>query len=113
MRFAPGASSVELSGGIARGDRDCFTLGAHAGQTLVVTQPVHGDGNIVLQLYRPPWTIAQGAGAVEFAGVPLQGAEDGADAHNWHGRLPVSGAYLLVIGATRGGGDYRIKVEIN
>jgi hypothetical protein len=112
VRFAAGASSAEVSGGIARGDRDCFTLGARGGQTLIVTQPVKNEGNIVFQLYRPPWKIDQGADGTDIGGQALKGAEDGADAREWSGKLPVSGVYLLVIGVTRGGGDYRIRIEI-
>ena len=58
IRFAPGASAADLTGGLARGDRDCFTISARTGQWMTVTQTDRGEGNIVLQFYRPTWTIA-------------------------------------------------------
>ena len=36
VRFATGASEITLSGGIPRGERDCYTLPARKGQMLTV-----------------------------------------------------------------------------
>jgi len=42
----------------------------------------------------------------------LKGAEEGRDAGEWSGRLPTTGPYLLVLGTSRGGGEYRVRVEV-
>ena len=78
---------------------------------MTVTQTDRGEGNIVLQLYRPPWTIAPSPDGPVVRGTALKGAEEGRDAGEWSGRLPATGAYLLVLGTSRGGGEYRVRVE--
>lgn len=103
---------ADLDGGIARGDRACFSIDARIGQRLSVTQRDTGEGNIVLQLYRPGWKTAVSSEGVSILGQPLPGAEDGTDAATWSGVLPATGAYLLVLGTTRGGGAYRMRIEI-
>ena len=112
IRFAPGASAADLTGGLARGDRDCFTISARTGQRMTVTQTDRGEGNIVLQLYRPPWTIAPSPDGPVVRGTVLKDAEEGRDAGEWSGRLPTTGPYLLVLGTSRGGGEYRVRVEV-
>ena len=112
IRFAPGASAADLTGGLARGDRDCFTISARTHQRMAVTQTDRGEGNIVLQLYRPPWTIAPSPDGPVVRGTALKGAEEGRDAGEWSGRLPATGAYLLVLGTSRGGGEYWVHVEV-
>jgi len=42
IRFAPGASAADITGGLARGDRDCFTVSARTGQRMAVTQTDRG-----------------------------------------------------------------------
>ena len=112
VRFPAGANATSLDGGIHRGERDCFTLGARAEQRLTVAQRDHGEGNIVFQLYRPGWKIVPTPDGPDVRGKALPGAGEGDDAPSWSGSLPESGAYLLVIGTTRGGGEYRLRVEI-
>ena len=112
MRFPAGATAAELTGGIPRGDRDCYTIGARAGQTLSLTQPHPVDDNIVFQLYQPPWQVEQDADGPNVTGKALPGAGEGQDAREWSGRLPVNGTYLLVLGTTRGGGEYRVRLQI-
>jgi len=109
VRFAPGASSAELTGGIPRGDSDCYAIGAKAGQRLIITQTPTIENNIVFQLYSPPWKISPDG---EIKGRTLPGAGEGEDTRKWSGTLPVSGDTLMVVGTTRGGGGYRIRVEI-
>jgi hypothetical protein len=55
-RCSPGCE-ITLSGGIPRGERDCYTLGARQGQILKVEQSNKPDANIVFQIYQPPWRI--------------------------------------------------------
>ncbi|PPQ29696.1 hypothetical protein CCS01_20810 [Rhodopila globiformis] len=114
VRFAAGASSAELAGGIPRGSLDCFTVTARSGQHLAVSQrPAAGPSNIVMQIYKPGWKITRTDDGPEIAAHALPGAGEGEDAKSWYGRLPASGTYLLVIGTTRGGGEYKVKVEIH
>ncbi len=96
-----------------RGDRDCFVLEARKGQSLAITQPAPVDDNIVFQLYRPPWAIHRTEDVWGFSGSALPGAGETQDASTWSGTLPVSGRYLLVVGTSRGGGAYRLRIEIH
>lgn len=112
IHFAAGASGADLGGGVLRGDRDCYSLGARAGQHLAVTQTPGPDDNIVFQIYRPGWKITHDADGLDVAGAMLPGAGDEDDAAKWSGSLPVNGVYLLVIGTSRGNGGYSVHVEI-
>ena len=112
IRFAPGAIAADVTGGLARGDRDCFTISARTGQRMIVTQTDRGEGNIVLQLYPPPWKTAPSPDGLVVRGTALKGTEEGRDAAEWTGRLPANGPYLLVLGTSRGGGEYRVRVEV-
>jgi hypothetical protein len=112
IRFALGALSTELSGGVVRGDRDCFSIGARDGQHLAIAQVNPVDRNIVVQLYRPAWKISKGADGLTVAGSALPGAGDGDDAPGWSGNLPAGGSYLLVVGTSRGSGEYHLRIEI-
>jgi hypothetical protein len=78
---------------------------------MALTQPE--GSNIVLQIYAPPWTITQGTDGIRVNGRALPGAAEGDDAKAWAGRLPASGSYLLVLGTTWGGGDYRLHLGID
>jgi hypothetical protein len=111
VRFAHGAAAGEITGGIARGELACFTIAARKGQRMWLTQPK--GGSVVLQLYAPPWTIMRGADGVRVNGRALPGAAEGEDTKAWAGKLPASGSYLLVLGATWGGGEYRLHIEID
>ena len=112
VRFAPGASDTVLKGGISRGDRGCYLIGAHTGQQLVVVQRWGSDDNIVFQIYQPPWKIIPAGNGFDINGAALPGAGGDDDTRTWSGILPVSGTYLLVVGTTRGGGEYRIDIRI-
>ena len=70
------------------------------------------EKNVVFQIYRPGWKIGRSEDGFAFQGEALQGAGEIADAASWSGRLPESGSYLFVLGTTRGGGEYRLQVEI-
>jgi len=112
VRFPAGAFAAEVTGGVPLGKRDCFTIDAGAGQTLSVTQRTALDDNIVFQLYPPGWKIRRGPEGTDISGAALQGAGAGDDARTWSGTLPSKGDYLIVVGATRGGGEYRIRIEV-
>ena len=113
IRLAPGSTSKEVTGGIARGELACFTIEARRGQHMAISQPDPGDGNIVMQIYRPPWAITREDDGISVRGLPLPGAKEGDDAKGWAGRLPATGRYLLVIGASWGGGPYRVLVKLD
>lgn len=113
IRFAPGAFASEVTGGIPRGEVACFTFGAGAGQKLSVTQKPGPDNNIVFQIYQPGWKVTRDRdGIYDMVGTPLRGAAPGEDTATWSGTLPTKGTYLIVVGTTRGGGGYQIRVEI-
>lgn len=111
IRFAPGASSAEVRGAVIRGERALYTLEARAGQrlTLRVAAP---EGNAAFQLYAPGARPQTRDFGVEIDGRALPGAGEGEDATRWTGTLPQSGAYLLVVGPTRGNASYRLTVTI-
>ena len=113
VRFATGASEITLSGGIPRGERDCYTLSARKGQMLTVEQSDTPDTNIVLQIYQPPWRIVGSPDQMAVGGTTLPGTAEGEDARRFSGTLPATGDYLLVVGTSRGSGAYRLRVEIH
>lgn len=109
-RFEAGSDTLTLTGGVARGTRDCYALALRYGQRLVIVQGTDPNAQAVFQLYRPPWRIERADQSVTVTGAALPGTEDGRDATRFEGRVPVTGDYLLVIGATAGGGEYRITI---
>lgn len=111
VRFAPGARTAELTGGIPRGDRDCFTIAARRGQRLSVSQG-DGESNVVMQIYAPPWQVRKTADGPAITGHPLPGAAEGNDAAHWAGVLGRAGTYLLVLGTSWGGGAYRVRIAL-
>ena len=111
IRFAPGASSAQVQGAVVRGERALYTLEARAGQRLTL-RIAASEGNAAFQLYAPgarPQTRDFGVG---IEGQALSGASEGEDARRWMGTLPQTGAYLLVVGPTRGNATYRLTVAI-
>jgi hypothetical protein len=113
VHFAAGASEITLSGGIPRGERDCYTLGARQGQILTVEQSDTPDTNIVFQIYQPPWRIVGSPDQMAVGGMTLPGTAEGEDARRFSGTLPATGDYLLVLGTIRGSGAYHLRVEIH
>lgn len=113
IRFAAGKSAAAIEGGIARGELVCFTITARQGQGMAISDSVQPDTNVVMQIYQPPWSIARSADGIRVRGRALPGAAEGEDAKSWAGKLPKSGRYLLVLGASWGGADYHLHVEIH
>jgi len=110
VRFAAGTESAVLTGAVPPTMRDCFSLGLKEGQRLTITQGPRSDDTIVFQIYQPPWKLAGPEDGITVTGRTLPGAGEGEDTRRFDGRLPVSGTYLIVVGATRGGGGYQITV---
>jgi hypothetical protein len=102
---------MTLEGGIARGERACYSMDARVGQSvrLAVASP---EANAVLEFYKPGWTILPADGGADIKGSAYPGAAEGDDAMRWTGRLTATGAQLLVIGSVRGGAAYRVTVRI-
>jgi len=99
IQFARGSSSATVEGGVIRGERDRYYLGAKKGQTMSVKITSEED-NAVFQVYLPGEEDA------------LPGAGDGDDAKDWSGELPRDAEYIIVVGGTRGNASYRLKVSI-
>ena len=99
IHFKAGASSAVIEGGVVRGDRDEYGLTAKAGQEMTVRITSIED-NAVFQIYQPG------------KNTTVDGAGEGEDAVEWHGKLPVSGKYTFVVGGTRGNATYKLEVTI-
>ncbi len=99
MRFAKGASSTTIKGGVIRGERDRYYVAAKKGQTMTVKITSEED-NAVFQIYLPGEEEA------------LPGAGEGDDATEWSGQLPSDNEYVIVVGGTRGNASYTLKLSI-
>ena len=99
IRFAKGTSSTTIKGGVVRGDRDRYYIGARKGQTMTV-KITSLEKNAVFQIY--------------FHGEEesLPGAGDGDDATKWTGELPIDNEYVIVVGGTRGNASYTLTISI-
>ena len=111
IRFAPGASGTVVSGAVIRGERALYALGARSGQRLTLGISSEED-NAVFQIYRPGARAERRDYGVQVLGAALPGAGEREDAKTWSGVLPDTGAYLVVIGPTRGNAEYRLSVKI-
>ena len=111
IRFAHGASSAEVEGAVIRGERALYSFKARAGQHASLRISALED-NAVFQLYAPGAKPEMRDFVLEIRGNALPGADEGEDAVRWEGALPASGAYLLVVGPTRGNAEYRLTVTI-
>ena len=111
IRFARGASSAEVRGAVVRGERALYGLEARAGQRMSV-RIAAPERNAVFQIYAPGAQPERREIGLEVAGRALSSAGEGDDARRWTGVLPQSGAYMLVVGATRGNATYQLTVEI-
>ena len=111
IRFARGASKAEVEGAVIRGERALYSFKARAGQIASLRISALED-NAVFQLYAPGAKPEMRDSVPEILGDALPGAGEGEDAVRWEGSLPDSGAYLLVVGPTRGNAEYRLTVTI-
>lgn len=111
IRFARGASSAEVRGAVVRGERALYSIDAREGQRMSLHIRAV-ENNAVFQVYAPGARPETRDAVLEIVGEALPGAGEGEDATRWTGKLPRSGAYLLVVGATRGNATYTLTVTI-
>ncbi len=112
IRFAAGSNAGIVEGGVVRGDRDCYSVTARAGQTMRV-EITSLENNAVFQLYAPGWRLGRDKDSIlVVTGNTLPGAAEGADVMRWTGVLATGGAQLVVVGGTRGNAGYRLAVTI-
>jgi hypothetical protein len=111
IQFARGTSSAEVKGAVIRGERALYSFKARAGQIASLRISALED-NAVFQFYAPGAKPEMRDSVLEILGDALPGAGEGEDAVRWEGALPASGAYLLVVGPTRGNAEYRLTVTI-
>jgi hypothetical protein len=111
VRFPKGATSTVLKGAIAHRDNDVWRVAGKAGQTLKVdiTAP---ERTAVFQAYEPGTRMGRDQYGWSFAGKSLPGAEAGKNAKTLVAKLPTSGMYLIVVGATQGNAHYSMTVSI-
>jgi len=98
VHFARGRTTAVLHGGVVRGTQDRYILGARADQTMIV-HITSREKNAVFTILGPD-------------GTALQGTEEGADATDWTGTLPLNGDYSIGVGPTRGNASYTLEITI-
>ncbi len=98
VKFARGRTTAVLKGAVVRGTQDRYILGARAGQTMIV-HITSREKNAVFVILGPDATA-------------LEGAEEGTDASDWTGELPLSGDYSIWVSPTRGNATYTLEVTI-
>lgn len=106
VKFPKGKTATTIEDGLARGEVNEYTVKAKAGQIMTVSITAV-EKNAVFDLY----TLTKGG---ERTPIFDNHGKEVREATKWKGELPGDGAqtYLIVVGATRGGADYKLKVEI-
>ena len=98
VKFARGRTTAVLKGAVVRATNDYYILGARGGQTMIV-HITSIEKNAVFSIAGPD-------------GSALPGAEEGADASDWTGELPMNGDYSISVSPTRGNATYTLEVTI-
>lgn len=111
IRFPAGATKTTVRDSVVRGEQRVWSFEARAGQRAAVKVTAL-EGNAVFQIWRPGARITFGA-ETEIKGEALPGARVGDDARQWQGSLPDAGAYIVVVGSTRGNATYRLTVTVD
>ncbi len=99
IKFKKGESSATIEGGVIRGDRDTYLVGANKNQYMVVSI-MSIENNAVFQILD------------RNSGYYLEGAGELDDAMRWEGKLLSEGDYEIIVGGTRGNAEYTLKVYI-
>ncbi|MCM3904006.1 MAG: hypothetical protein ND866_20080 [Pyrinomonadaceae bacterium] len=98
VRFARGRTTAVLNGAVVRATQDRYILGAREGQTMIV-HVTSREKNAVFTILDP-------------SGTALAGTDEGSDAMDWTGELPLSGDYSIWVSPTRGNATYTLEVTI-
>jgi hypothetical protein len=98
VRFARGRTTAILKGAVVRGTQDRYILGARQDQTMTV-HITSREKNAVFTILDP-------------SGTALEGTDEGLDAKDWNGQLPLSGDYSIWVSPTRGNATYTLEVTI-
>ncbi len=116
IRFPPGKSSATIHQGLVRGEADFYSVAARAGQTADI-RIASLENNASLMIYQPPSKPAYGDDGIDIDGPGLPGGDkapdldEGATRH-WHGALPATGTYYIVVSGDRGNATYDLTVSI-
>lgn len=98
VRFPRGRTTAVLHGAVVRGTSDRYILGARRRQTMIVHVSSR-EKNAVFTILGPDATA-------------LEGTDEGLDATDWTGELPLSGDYSIWLSPTRGNATYTLEVTI-
>ena len=98
VRFARGRTTAVLKGAVVRGTTDRYILGASRGQTMLV-HITSREKNAVFTILGPD-------------GTALPGTDEGVDATDFSGELPLNGDYSVWVSPTRGNATYTLEVTI-
>jgi len=98
VRFARGRTTAVLKGSVVRGTQNRYILGAGRGQMMIV-HITSREKNAVFTILGPD-------------GTALEGTEEGVDATDWTGELPLSGDYAIWVSPSRGNATYTLEVTI-
>jgi hypothetical protein len=98
VRFPRGRTAAVLQGAVVRATNDRYILGARRGQTMIV-HLTSREKNAVFTILGPDATA-------------LEGTDEGLDATDWNGELPLSGDYSIWVSPTRGNATYTLEVTI-
>jgi len=98
VKFVRGRTTAVINGAVVRGTNDRYILGARSGQTMIVHITAR-EKNAVFTILGPD-------------GTALEGTEEGVDATDWTGELPLSGDYSIWVSPSRGNATYTLEVTI-
>lgn len=98
VRFPRGRTTAVLQGAVVRGTNVRYILGARRGQTMIV--------HVSSREKNAVFTI------LGLDATALQGTDEGLDATDWTGELPLSGDYSIWVSPTRGNATYTLEVTI-
>lgn len=93
VKFATGRTSVAIDGGVVRGYRNVYRVGAGQGQTLELAISSL-ENNAVFDLFAPDGTLLT------------------REAMTSNALLPADGDYTIVVGGTRGNATYTLTISI-
>jgi hypothetical protein len=93
VAFAPGATSSVLKGGVVRGERMTYLLGAQKGQTMTLGI-TSAESNAVFDVVGPGGKLIKSG------------------ATGWSGPLPADGDYAIIVGGTRGNATYELTTQV-